>query len=539
MHKKFGTWLAVAATVLMTACGGGGSDSGNSGFGGGSTTSTVSDLVLTLSTQQLVNTGLETVTATATAVDGNRNAVSGANVTFAVNNNAVASVGSSSTDSSGKAAATVGIGSDRSNRIITVTVTSGSLSRSATILVTGTKITATLTSTVVPGGAGYVNYKVSDSNSNALPGQEVVVTAPGLAGATGVTNSSGEYRFDFTAPTTSGPLTITATAGGVSLNQTVQVQSTNSNIPVAVGPVTSASLSANPKTVPVNSTGTSNQSEIRALFVAAANRPVENVRVRFELPDPNSIGGTISAGSNLLYSSTNGIVSTSYVPGTRSSPTDGVTVRACWDYSDFAVGVCPNSVDVKLTVTAEPLSVSIGANGSIAEGTDKLTYVLDYVVMVVNSAGFAMSNVAVSATLDLPAYYKGRWNLANGAWGQTITASCANEDVDRNGVLSIAEDINGSGSIEPRKADASLSFNGSNLTNSNGMVFLRLVYPQDKASWVSYGITVSANGVAGTEGTAQFSGLTKVPSDVLAITTATPAFWLSPYGQSNSCANPN
>ena len=67
------------------------------------------------------------------------------------------------------------------------------------------------------------------------------------------------------------------------------------------------------------------------------NKPVKNMRVRFDLAgDVNSIGGTFTTGDNVVYSDANGVATSAYVPGTRSSPTDGVTVRACWDYVDFA-----------------------------------------------------------------------------------------------------------------------------------------------------------------------------------------------------------
>ena len=60
-------------------------------------------------------------------------------------------------------------------------------------------------------------------------------------------------------------------------------------------------------------------------------------RVTFDLGgDPQSVGGSFTAGGNgqLLYTDANGAVTTAYVPGTRSSPTDGVIVRACYGTSD-------------------------------------------------------------------------------------------------------------------------------------------------------------------------------------------------------------
>jgi hypothetical protein len=92
--------------------------------------------------------------------------------------------------------------------------------------------------------------------------------------------------------------------------------------------------------------------------LTAGNVPVKNVRVRFDLAgDANSIGGSFSTGSNTLFSDANGVVSTAYLPGSRSSPTDGVTVRACYGKtdSDPALLNCTSNAIVKLTVVSEPL----------------------------------------------------------------------------------------------------------------------------------------------------------------------------------------
>ena len=107
----------------------------------------------------------------------------------------------------------------------------------------------------------------------------------------------------------------------------------------------SASLAASPSVVPVNTGSTSNRSELRALFLGAGNAPVKNVRVRFDLAgDANSIGGSLTSGTNVVYSDANGVATTAYVPGSRFSPTDGLTVRACWSANDFAgAGTCPNA----------------------------------------------------------------------------------------------------------------------------------------------------------------------------------------------------
>lgn len=548
MIRRFLGSVGAALALLVAGCGGGGGSSGDCGFGdctgSGGGTAVVADLILTLDTQSVTNSGSEVVTATITAVDSSRVVVSGATVGVAVDANALVTASSSSTGTDGKVTATVAIGADRSNRIITLTATSGSLTKTASISVTGSRIGASLATTVEPGSTGNtIRYRVLDVNSNPLVGQAIAVSAPGLVGATGVTSANGDFDFVYTAPSTSGALVITATSVGVTDVQTVQVQAAGGGVPVANGPVSSASVSANPKTVASNTAGsTTNQTQIRALFQAAGNVPIQNVRVRFDLNgDPNSVGGTISSGTRQLYSTADGVVTTSYIPGTRSSPTDGVSVRACWDYADFAAGTCPNATTVKLTVTAEPISVTLGTNELIIEGETQLTYIKQFVVMVVDSAGVAQANVTISPLLDLTEFRKGSWVVSGTKWAYSPVAFCTNEDTNRNGVLDsspVREDRNGNSVLEPRKADVSVRMVNGSQTDAGGMAILQIEYPKNVASWDVYKLTVSATGVTGTEGVASFTDLLSVPASAVNSTTSSPAFQTSPYG-TGSCTDPD
>jgi hypothetical protein len=293
--------------------------------------------------------------------------------------------------------------------------------------------------------------------------------------------------------------------------------------------------------VTINTAGiTDNRSEIRALFVGANNQPIRNVRVRFDLNgDLNSIGGTFTAGQTLVYSDVNGIAQTSYIPSTRFSPTDGLTVRACWDYQDFAASTCPNAALTTITVISDALSVSIGTDNLI-DTSVPLVFTQRFVIQVNDSSGLAKSDVQISPLLDLTSYRQGFWTRPPGAqrWTKTETAvGCENEDVNRNGVLEtyangLREDANNNGQLDPRKADAVISFDGATKTDIAGRVVLKLTYPRNVGSWVDFKIIVAATGVSGTEGRATFSGLLLVPiADVLA--EASPAFVLSPYGQTD------
>jgi hypothetical protein len=114
-------------------------------------------------------------------------------------------------------------------------------------------------------------------------------------------------------------------------------------------------------------------------------------------------------------------------------------------------------------------------------------------------------------------------------------ATCDNEDLNRNGVLQVyangaVEDANGTGSLEPRKADVNISFVGSSTTNTDGQVVLKITYPQSVASWLEFDILVAASGVAGTEGRTHFRGVLPVLADAVGDVKVEPPFRLAPYG---------
>ena len=117
-----------------------------------------------------------------------------------------------------------------------------------------------------------------------------------------------------------------------------------------------------------------------------------------------------------------------------------------------------------------------------------------------------------------------------------------------------AEDANGTGALEPRKADVNISFVGSSTTNSDGQVVLKITYGQSLGSWLEFNILVAASGVAGTEGRTNYQGVLPVLADAVSDADKAPAFrrapmvlrparWLRPpipAGQTGLlCTNPN
>ena len=387
------------------------------------------DLTLVLSAPSITNGGSSTITATATAVDSNRNVVAGAPVSFAVDASATAKVSGTVTDASGNVTATVGIGSDRSNRVITVTATAGTLVRTASFAVTGAKLTASASPLVVAGSTNSIEYTLVDFNAIAMVNQTIAVSGSGLPAVTGRTDLNGKFRYTYTAPATTGALSIVATAAGDQFTQSVTVSDAGSGIPPAAGPIQSASVTPTPTVVTVNTVGsTTNQVELRALFVGANNKPIKNVRARFDLAGNSSnTDGVVGVVGTYAYSDDSGIARATFTPGQRSSPTNGVTIRVCYDTVDFASpsptncdGVA-NFATATLTVSSEALAVSIRTNRDVKSGRNDLTFIKEYVVMVVDSAGQAKSDVQITPSVDLIGYYKGQYFWNGSVWAQSVS----------------------------------------------------------------------------------------------------------------------
>ena len=546
--KKHSKILILAGLLIgLASCGGNEDEAGTPPFGTGSTAPgcgssaasaasapaclNASSLTLQLDSNSIQNTGAATVKATATAITASGQALSGIPVSFSVDNGATFTQSSPTTSATGTVVATVSTGADPSNRLITVTAKSGSLSASSVFSITGSTLTATGSAIVAPSSTGnQIIFRLTNANSAGVPNQPISIDAGVLGTTSGATDNNGNYTYTYTAPASAATIDVVASAGGVSKTLTVLVQSGAGSIPPAVGPINSASVQANPSVVSTNTATTNNSTQIRARFVGPGNAAVQRVRVRFDLNgDPNSIGGSFSTGTSVIYSDVNGDAITAYIPGTKSSPTNGVTIRACYDVNDFAATACPNQAVTTITIVSDPLSVTIGSNAQIVTPPANLTYQRKFVVLVVDAAGRAKANVDIVPSIDIEQYWKGSYDTP-GAWAQHLNAGgCSNEDINRNGVLESTEDINHSGAIEPRKSDVAISIEGTGKTDASGSAVVVIEYPQNVASWARVKILIAATGVSGTEGRATWTEVLPVPAAALTAQSS-PPFVFSPYG---------
>ncbi len=567
-------------SLALTACGGGGGSGGTpaggtGGTGGGTTGSTVSSFTVSLSQPELNDSGSDKVTITVQALDANRNPVADATVTGAVDSGVFTPTGTT-TGASGNFVGTVTIGADQTNRTITVTIKVDSITQKITIPVTGSVITMTpVPATPAPGDTVQLNLQVVNSAGKGIPG--VVVTLGGTAGFTGTptTDANGNVSASAVAPAAAGSYNVTAAGAGVTATTAVQVVvAGGSTIPAASGLGTSQSLTANPINIGTNATGvTTNSSLLTAKFVAADNTGIQYIRVRFDIEAPAlGAGEYISTGSAIVYSDATGTATARYVAGTRTSPTNGVLLRACYAATDAELAAdpvtgvlpCPQSVLANLTVSGQPLSIAIVNQNTMAKDSSGLFYQEQFGIQVADASGVAVKGAVVSASVDITHYGKGPvWGAPyylipvpdiNFVYGNTynglvyvnnqvptLTTNvwCVNEDTNRNGsldanvALGTTEDINHNNVLDPSKSEIVLSYINGQVTDATGRLIIQVSYGQNMGGWLAYTIKATTK-VVGSEGTKTRSFVTSV------IKTDVPngSFLTPPYG-SGSCIDPN
>jgi hypothetical protein len=583
---KFIRLIAMAVlTAGLVACGGGGGCASGAACTPGTTTTsvtattttavtTVADVIFELDKTSIVNTGSDKAVLTVRTLDANRNVVSGVPVSVALDANAVYVSSGASTGTDGKLSGEITIGGDKSNRTINATIKVNSLVKVASVVVVGSRVTVTpVPASPAPGQQVTLSISTTDSAGNAV--QNANVNLSGTAGATGavVTDASGNAIRTFVAPNAPGTSTIVVSGLGVSDTKILQVVVPGGgSIPDAAGPVSSASLSPQPTSISPNTAGsTTNRSKLQAKFLTSGNAGLQNMRVRFEIVPPAlGSGETISTGAATVYSDVSGIAEADYIAGTRSSPTNGVNVRVCYKLTDFSSSTdCPNQVAATLTVAGTPLSISISDDNKMEKGLGEIAYIKKFLIQVNDSAGVAVADAIIAASVDITHYGKGQFGgiyplrttaptvkndslatVLSGLTTAVVTSSstvpsvlavgsptianfynvwCKNEDINRNGFLDVGEDVNFDGVIQPRKAEIIVSYVNGNRTDAKGQMLVQISYGQNMGTWLAYTLRATT-GVAGSEGDASKSYIT----NVLEADVANGSFLTPPFG-SNAC----
>jgi Bacterial Ig-like domain (group 1) len=588
--KRFLYIVVVALTMMIAACGGGGGSAGsnvlNPGTSTGATTTTsatpiVTDFQLGFNKNSLNNSGGDEVILNVIAVDQNNNVARGETVQVSVDSQGVFNASTSVTDGEGKFTGRITSPINKTNRTITVTARMGAIVKTATLNVVGSAITVTpLPAAPLVGENVSYNISLKDSGGVGIPG--VALTVSGTAGLSGTLNTdlNGNAIIGGAAPATGGTYTVVVTGSGVSTSRSILVvtASGGGSIPNATT-LTLGSLNANVTNIRPNLSSSSlNRAVMTFRMIDSLNQAVPNIRVRFSIVPPGlGAGEAMSTGSTIVYTDAAGTVQSDYISGQRSSPTNGVQVRACYAQTDAALasGACPNFVDAFLTVAGTPLNLSIFSNNVIEPvGTGNILYKKTYAIQVADAAGAPVPGAIVSSSVDITHYGKGFFGgfytrgsvapvitdntasftlntfidgnlntqiasvpgiyvIADSTPSGTSTANfriwCANEDKNRNGVLDIGENTDGDNVLEPRASDIVVLAVGSNVTDASGNVTLVAQWGQNVGSWLAFTLKVTTN-VGGSEGTNSASFITSY----LAADEPNGAFRIPPYG-TNGC----
>jgi hypothetical protein len=463
----------------------------------------------------------QTQAYTVTLNDAGAKGIAGATVSVTPPSNGTVSPASLTTDSNGRAT-------------FNLTATAGG---NGTVTATGLGITTTASVTVAadalafstPTAGAQIALGVAQTftvtwSTNGVPvsGQPInfattrgCINPPSttcvgvLSTATVVTNGAGQASVTVLS-TNAGGATVTATlSNGTVASRSVQfIATTPTNIDVQPSVFTLAP----------NETST-----ISAIVRDAQNNLVANRLVTFNLSDIT--GGTLSQAS--ATTDLQGRAQTVYTAGSVPSANGGVQVTASVPNS----AVTPKTV--ALTVARRQVFISMGTGNQISE-PNTAQYKKDYVVQVTDSTGVGVKGVSLSMSVLSQQYFKGLRVKGATAWTTNVTAVCADEDVNRNGVLDAGEDNNNSGLIEAGNIAAVLP--ASVTTDDNGFAVVSVYYPQEYA----YYLKVTLQALAQVQGTAYSASSTFVleglSTDFSDLTTSPPGP-VSAFGVDSTCAD--
>src|SRR5690606_7060457 len=276
------------------------------------------------------------------------------------------------------------------------------------------------------GAAHQVRVRLR-SNGNAVVGEQIdfSTTRGTLSASSAVTDANGEAAVNVSANTAGYASVIATEPGNATASRAVEF--------VAVTPA-KLSLQASPSVVGVNlSPSGTNSAQLTAVVRDAADNPVKNVRVNFSsIADPSS--GRIEPGFAMTDSS--GAATASFIPGPNTTGPGQVILQA------NVQGSAVPAATTALTAARQELSVVIGTGNTIEE-PDSTTYRMPWTALVTDSSGAPVANANVTVQLEPLGFRTGEWVTGGGGsgWSQQVNATCASEDVNRNGLLDNGEDI--------------------------------------------------------------------------------------------------
>lgn len=271
---------------------------------------------------------------------------------------------------------------------------------------------------------------------------------------------------------------------------------------------------------------TVNQTELRATVRDAAGNPVKGQTVFFTAVKDLS-GGKIKTGTAITDS--NGLATDVFIAGAVSTATNGVQIRA----------TVPNtaiSADTNITVNGQALFITIAANNTIEKLSTQ--YRKTFSVQVSDSNGSPVANQSLTVSVWPSIYRKGwlEFNPVDNVWGRIVTATCQNEDANRDGKLDSGEDFNSNGVLTP--GQPGLVSPANLTTDAAGNVEFNVTYGQQFAYWIDFDLSAKAT-VAGTESGAFFLFPASAPSSDATNKDIPPAAFNNPFGSASSCSDRN
>ncbi|WP_090255507.1 Ig-like domain-containing protein [Ectothiorhodospira marina] len=333
-----------------------------------------------------------------------------------------------------------------------------------------------------------------------------------------LTDADGEATIEIDS-TTAGPSIITANAnnGPEATSEILFVAAEAEKMMLQASP---AVLGTNPDNQDAE------QSEIIAIIRDPAGNLVKNKLIRFNLTDVT--GGSLSPAAAITDAF--GRAATTYTAGNSPSQQDGIVIRAWVDDKPSV------EEEVKLTTAEKSLFITLGT-GNVMEKRDSVRYAKPYGVLVTDVSGGPVPNAEVTVEIWPTQYFKGFWQKPSPTlpWEQVTTAGpCANEDVNRDGILDPGEDSNNNDLLDPGNI-VTLSMRELT-TDSSGFADFDVVYFQQFAQWVDVELRARAT-VEGSESTETIYFKLPIFAEDVDPDSSNPPGNPSPFGQSATCAD--
>ncbi|OED43018.1 hypothetical protein AB833_04780 [Chromatiales bacterium (ex Bugula neritina AB1)] len=488
------------------------------------------------------------------------------------------SLGTTKTDSSGKAIVT--IGSTAGDDVITVSALNGTVEVSHAINVADDLLTV-----LSPQGFDALHVDSFwplqvewESGGSPVVGEDIkfsitagVVralgdTGPGSSTAFVTTDASGVATIEIKS-NSAGPATV-AFADAIDADPFSQF-----DVEFVAFDVTQLDIAAAPASV-----ATGNPSTVTAIVTDDFGNPVKDVVVEFSSPDLK--GGRLSPVTAVTDS--DGNASITFTAGSLSTQIDEIEIVASASDNSSV------SDSIRMTVTERQLNAIIGLAGTLTEADSDTRYRKAGFVQVTDGAGRPVPDATILVTL-IPTIYRygvmvpvdSDGDGENDSWGRAreyipgitdqqadyrefeYSYSCVSEDkngnrvlesaptedlngngtldngedANGNGRLDINEDVNGNGELDPRDP-ALIDEDPSNLptviggeitTDGNGVGFFSMAYPQSNALWFDVEINARVQAL-GTESVATYhTGLSVIASDIEDLAVQPPNH-TSPYG---------